>query len=64
MDMTQLLGMPLPEAETLLKAAGLSPKITYTSDPRNHREDGTPRILRATQEELIVARFRDGEPAE
>ena len=62
MDMTQLLGRPLSQVELWLAEEGLSPRIVLTGDPRHPREEGTLRVLRASESELVVARFLDDMP--
>ncbi len=59
----ELPGLPLEEARRRWTEAGQAmPVIRETADPRGARETGTLRVIRATDEEWIVARFWDGAP--
>ena len=59
---TQLLGLPLKQAEAILGEAGLVPQIRETNAPRREtREGGTLRVVFASDDgkQLVAARFFD-----
>ncbi len=65
MSPRDLLGLPLEEALARWAEEGAPPpRVLETADPRGAHETGTLRVIRATAEEWIVARFWDGEPGE
>ena len=64
MQAYQLLGMPLEQALETLRHQGQEPRVTVTSAPRSTRSEGTLRVIRVRQNELVAARFEDGDPGE
>ena len=59
--MTQaLLGLPLDDALSLLRARGVEPEGAYTENPR-HPSAGTPRVVRVSDDgrRILCARFPD-----
>ena len=62
----QLLGLPLPQAISILEGQGISPKILRTKAPRDEYGGGEERVLcyREGSETLVVAAFRMGAPKE
>ena len=58
--MTNVLGLPLEEAERRLKGMGIAPEIVCTAGFREAAE-GTLRVIRVSEDgrRLTVARFPD-----
>ena len=59
---TQLLGLPLKQAEAILSEAGVCPQIRETDAPRRENKDGgTLRVVFASDDgkQLVAARFFD-----
>lgn len=63
MQAYQLLGLPLEQALETLRHQGQEMRVTVTSAPRSTRSEGTLRVIRVRQNELVAARFEDGDPA-
>ena len=59
----QVLGLPLEQAEAVLRAEGVEPEIVMTAAPGNRpRTEGTLRVIRRSGRVLTVASFPDGMP--
>jgi hypothetical protein len=56
--MTLLLGLTLTEALEEFRAAGLAQPLVVRVQPEKHPE-GTERVIRVRDGELLVARFPD-----
>ena len=62
---SELLGLPLKEALSLLPPGAAEPRLTVTAAPKKNgetRTDGTLRLLCRRGDEWIAARFMDGQP--
>ena len=69
-----LLGLPLDKALDIARTWGIEPKVLVTCAPRRKgeedttvregtfRQGGTPRVIRARENELTVSAFPDGDP--
>ncbi len=58
--MDDLLGLPLEAALGALRGRGIeNVRVTQTHAPRKPEAQGTPRVIRASAEGLLVARFPD-----
>ena len=62
MEAQQLLGLPLDTALERLGEDAARWRVTLTADPKRSREDGTLRVIRVRDGELVAARFYDGVP--
>ena len=62
--MQDLLGLRLEDALALLEQRGVTPEVIITRAPRNPREGGTLRVIRARGGELTVSAFQDGIPSD
>ncbi|MBQ7455413.1 MAG: hypothetical protein IJS53_03120 [Clostridia bacterium] len=56
------LGLPLDAALALCRARGMTPDIIYSGE-RAAGEGLTPRVIALREGALVVALFRDGDPA-
>lgn len=59
---TQLLGLPLKQAEAILSEEGIYPQVSETSAPRREKRDGgVLRVVYVSDDgrQLIAARFLD-----
>lgn len=56
---TRLLGLPLHEAEDILKREGVTPRVIVTRAPRDEREGGNLRVIRHQGDTLTVAAFHE-----
>ncbi len=59
---TQLLGLPLKQAEAILREEGIYPQVSETSAPRREKRDGgVLRVVYVSDDgrQLIAARFLD-----
>lgn len=64
MQANDVLGMPLAQALETLRRQGLEMRVTITQAPRSTRSDGTLRVIRVRENELVAAAFYDGDPQE
>ena len=62
MNLNDLLGMRLEDAQNLLRAQGEEAKIVLSRAPRTERDAGTLRVVRVRPGELTVCAFLDGVP--
>lgn len=59
---TQLLGLPLKQAEAILSKEGVHPQVSETYAPRREKRDGGKlRVVYASDDgkKLVAARFLD-----
>ena len=59
---TQLLGLPLKQAEAILSEEGVHPEVSETCAPRREKRDGgVLRVVYVSDDgrQLIAARFLD-----
>jgi len=58
---TELLGLELNHALSILKAEGTTPSVTMTTAPKNADRQGTLRVVFSSDSggQLIVSRFVD-----
>ena len=56
---TGLLGLPLERAEAILRSRGLEPEVRVTRAPRDEREGGVLRVIRADGPVLTCAAFHE-----
>ena len=58
---TELLGLELTQAQAMLAAQGVVPRVTITAAPKKTDREGTLRVVFAGDggKELIVSRFVD-----
>ena len=61
-DWTELLGLPLNEAEEWLRAKGITMRVVFSAARADAPEDGTPRVVRCREGEMPVCRFPDDIP--
>ena len=57
------LGLPLPQALALCRAAGWEPQVLYTGE-RAAEAGLAPRVIAFRRDALIVSLFRNGDPRE
>lgn len=60
--MREVLGMRLEDALALYRADGVEPTVTITHAPRDQRNGGTLRVIRAGENEVTVGVFMDDVP--